>query len=82
MGDIKTVDEVVEDLEGSCMCITDSIDVDDLGNPNKYPLSFFEELDSHILLCEVCGWWCRVGEGISTIDGEAICNDCLNEKEG
>lgn len=66
MVDTKKMDEIINDLRGTCADL--DLDVDELTTEECL------YLDQYITRCDICSWWYDCDE-MSENDGE-ICNEC------
>lgn len=64
--------EAAEHFRGTCASIETSEYADFLNDA-----AFCAELDSEVMCCEGCGWWCETGEFGET----GVCEDCDPEEE-
>lgn len=77
----ERVQKLADDLIGTCQslgeaCESAGFKPDDLSNDE------LAELDSLVLECERCNWWCETGDcDASQKSGDVACSDC-REDEG
>ena len=75
MSEWSSVQDIIDELQGTCQSL--SWDMDRfLEEHNGY-----EEIDEQIFLCDICGWWCEVGEEADEQPmGEMICQECADDE--
>ena len=64
------------EFEGGCL---DQIPVWLVGSANgdtQYYDEILSRVEDWIFLCDVCGWWCNMGEESSEEPGELVCSEC------
>lgn len=70
------VNELAEHLEGTCK--TFSQGCEDLGlKEDELKPDFLSNFSEYIFCCEICGWWCEVGE----MDENGDCKDCSDHND-
>jgi len=80
------MNELVEYLQGSCKSLEDGLRTvldDDGADMNSMSLEDCRELDDKIFNCEICNWWCDVGNTSSKQpddDDRLICTQCAGDQ--
>ena len=69
------LDEIVDELLGSCQSLDDVLDghfieIDDLS------MKDLGYIDDAIFNCDYCGWWCELSEISIDIEDGQVCMDC------
>lgn len=74
----KKMEEVAEDLLGTCNDLSDSLEhffgTSDL---TGFDVELMGVLDDITMLCEECGWWCETG----FLNDNQVCDQCEPENE-
>jgi len=80
------MDELVEHLQGSCESLEDGLRKvldDDDADMESMTHDDCLYLDDRIFNCEICGWWCEVGDTSPDQpddDDRLICTQCGGEQ--
>lgn len=73
---IKTVDDLIFNLQGTCDSIDSLVDFSELSDEE------ISKIDDSIFDCSRCGWWYDNGEEAShDVCGERICENCWEEQQ-
>ena len=73
---MKTLaEQCYEELVGTAGFIDPSIWAED--NGHDVTLDFYQEIDNLMFLCELCGWWCEIGDMHENED--QTCSSCGND---
>lgn len=62
--------EVAAELEGTALSLAEVATSEEINDS-----VFCALLDNHVFCCEVCSWWCEVGDGVDN-----VCADCAGEE--
>lgn len=69
----EAAEAVSDQLIGTLISETEYWDVELLFDD----VDFCAAIDQLMFRCEMCGWWCEIGE-MADGDGVQICEDCAN----
>ncbi len=76
----KLMDEILDDLQGTCQSLEDVLDshnmeLDDLS------MKDLGYIDDSIFVCDCCGWWYELGEINPEIENAVVCMNCEEDWE-
>lgn len=76
---MKTVDQIADELRGTCMSLQEVLERNDMdGEDNN--LDFCHALDALVFCCETCNWWYEQHEMADDVRGRWICEECWEEE--
>lgn len=76
----KTVEEIAEELRGSCQFLCVVLERNDMHGMDNDP-AFCAALDGIVFCCEQCEWWCEQSEMGDRDDDRWICQECTDEED-
>lgn len=76
---MKTVEEIAEELRGSCQSLTLVLERNDMDGADN-DSAFCAQLDALVFCCEACEWWCEQSEMGDRKDDRWICQECTDEE--
>jgi len=72
------INEIIDDLQGTCQSIEDvlveyELEYDDLDSKD------FEAIDDAIFNCVCCGWWYDLAEISTDVEDDTVCARCVED---
>lgn len=75
---MKTVDEIAEELEGTCTFLSTILEKYEMEEKEE-DVEWLLQLDDRIFCCEYCNWWHPLSEVAHEGQSQGICFECFEE---